>query len=166
MASGQTLIAFEALDGIPPSTNFAPITDRNGHKVASFDDTTDETLWFTGVLPRNYGGAGITVRLAWMAASATANAVIWEVGFERHEDEGTDLDADSFATNQFASSTAPATSGAVQYLDIPFTNGAQIDSLAAGEHFRLRVTRDANGTNGTDSMTGDAQLLSVELRET
>jgi hypothetical protein len=36
-----------------------------------------------------------------------------------------------------------------------------MDSLAAGEAFRLRVTRDA----ASDTATGDAELLAVVLRE-
>ena len=39
---------------------------------------------------------------------------------------------------------------------ITFTNGAQMDNLAAGEPFMLRIFRDAD--NGGDTLTGDAQM--------
>jgi hypothetical protein len=39
-----------------------------------------------------------------------------------------------------------------------------MDSLAAGESFRLRIYRDAD--NGSDTMTNDAELLRIEVRET
>ena len=41
-----------------------------------------------------------------------------------------------------------------------------MDSLAANESFRLKVTRDADGTTATDDMAGDAELLRVIIKET
>jgi hypothetical protein len=49
---------------------------------------------------------------------------------------------------------------------ITFTDGADMDSLAAGEAFRLKIRRDADGTGGTDDITSDCELLRVVLRET
>jgi hypothetical protein len=37
-----------------------------------------------------------------------------------------------------------------------------IDSVTAGDGFRLKINRDAN--NGSDTMTGDAELIAVEVR--
>jgi len=39
-----------------------------------------------------------------------------------------------------------------------------MDSVAAGELFRIKVTRDAD--NESDDMAGDAELSAVEIRET
>jgi len=47
-----------------------------------------------------------------------------------------------------------------------FTDGAQMDSLANGEAYRLKIRRDADGTSGTDDITTDAELVAVVLRET
>jgi hypothetical protein len=43
-----------------------------------------------------------------------------------------------------------------------------MDSLADGETFVLRFYRDADGTSGTDDMTGDLQLIdgSITIEET
>jgi hypothetical protein len=164
MASGDTLIVFTPLHGEPSASNYATFDKRNNHLVLDFDPGTDETIYFGGILPRNYGGGGITVTLIWLATSATSGDVVWAVAFERHQDETTDLDSDDFAADQTVTATAPGTNGTPQYSAIAFTNGAQIDSLAVGESFRLRVVRDAD--NGSDTMTGDAELLRVELRET
>jgi hypothetical protein len=166
VASGNTLVVFKPAASSGPAAAYATFAARNSHLVLNYDAATDESADFEAVLPRHYGGGGITVRLGWMAASATSGSCRWQVQFERHDDESSDLDGDLFASAQSAGGTAPGTTGQVQYTDLAFTDGAQIDSLAAGEGFRLRVTRDANGTSGTDDMTGDAQLLSVELRET
>jgi hypothetical protein len=48
---------------------------------------------------------------------------------------------------------------------ITFTAGAQMGSLVAGEAFRLKIRRDADGTSGTDDITTDAHLMRVILRE-
>lgn len=163
MASGETLLVYTAPMAEKPTSNFSTPDKRNAQWVEDFDAATAETLYVRGVLPRNYGGGGITVRLGWMATSATSGVCRWAAAFERH-DTATDRDADSFGTENAADATAAGTSGYTVYTDIAFTNGAQIDNLAVGEGFRLRVKRDAAHAN--DTMTGDAELASIELRET
>lgn len=163
MASGNTLLIFSAEDGTPPLSAFCAWVRRNNHIVAAFDAATDENLDFRGVLPQHYAGGGLTLILTWMAESATANTCRWSAAMEAMT---TDLDSDSFATAQTAGGTANATSGVVTQTTITMSSGANMDSLAAGGAFRLRISRDADGTSGTDDMTGDAQLLTVEIRET
>lgn len=164
MASGATLYVWTAHANEPPAANFAVCDSRNSHFVLAFDAATAQSAVFRGVLPRNYAGGGVTVRLGWMAASAIVGAVKWNAALERHQDTTDDLDSDSFATAQTTTAIPPATSGAVQYTDIAFTNGAQMDLLAIGESFRLKITRDA--ADAADTMAGNAQLLTIELRET
>jgi hypothetical protein len=164
MAAGESLCVFTPLDNQPPASNYATLDTRNSHAVLDYDAATDEDAVFAGVLPRHYAGGGLTVTIYWAASSATSGNCVWNAQIERLEDEGTDTDADSFASAQAATAAAPATSGALQYTTIAFTSGAQMDSLAAGEAFRLKVTRDAN--NASDTMTGDAELFRVEVRET
>lgn len=164
MASGNTLVVFVPQDNEPPSGTYATFDTRNGHPVLDFDAATDEEAIFSSVLPRHYAGGGLTVTVMWAASSATSGDVVLDAQIERLEDEGTDMDADSFAAVQSVTVTAPGTSGAVQYSTIAFTSGAQMDSLAAGEAFRLKVRRDAN--NAADTMAGDLELVAVEIRET
>lgn len=165
MASGQTLVVCTPQDNQPPAANFATPDVRNGHIVLDFDADSDEDAIFLSVLPRNYAGGGITVDLHWMASSAVSGACRWQVAIERHQAGTDDSDSDSFAAAQSAGSTAPGTSGSEAVTSVAFTDGAQMDSLAAGERFRLKVTRDANQTSGTDDMAGDAELVAVEIRE-
>lgn len=165
MASGDTLCIFTPLHNEPPSSNYATADLRNGHPVLDFDASTDESAIFTGLLPRNYSGGGLTVTVIWAATSATSGNVIWNSAIERLEDEGTDTDADSFATAQASAAVAPgATNGALQYTTITHSSGANMDSLAAGELFRIKITRDAD--NASDTMVGDAELFGAEIRET
>lgn len=160
MASGNTLLVFSSEDGAPPSSAFAGWTRRNNHIVAAFDAGTDESLDFRGVLPQHYAGGGLTIYVHWIAASATSGNCVWNAAMERLS---TDMDSDSFATAQAATGAANGTSGIITKTSITMSSGANMDNLAAGDAFRLRITRDAD--NGSDTMTGDAQLVCVEVRE-
>ena len=162
MASGDTLCVFLPLANEPPSSNYATLDTRNGHPVLDFDDTTGESALWTGVVPRNYAGGGWTVYVHWAATSATTNTVGWLVAIERI---GTaqDMDADSFAGNQtITAATTSGTSGIVTITNVAITDGANIDSVAVGEAFRIKVTRDV----ANDTVVGDAELVAVEIKET
>lgn len=163
MSSGDTLLIFTPHANMPPASNYATFDTRNSHLVLDFDASTAESAIFGAELPRHYAGGGITATYVWAGSTATSGNVVWQGAFERG-DTATDIDADSFATANSATGAASGTSGAPTYTSIAFTSGAQMDSLAAGESFRFKVTRDA--ANGSDTMTGDAELIRVELKET
>ncbi len=134
---------------------------RNGHVVADFDADANETMYFSSVLPAYYAGGNITCKLHWMATSATSGNVRWRAEFERLEAGGPDLDAGDFQTAAEATGAASATSGKLTVTSITLS---ALDSAAAGDAFRVAITRVADdGTN--DTMTGDAELLAVELVE-
>lgn len=100
-------------------------------------------------------------RLARVAAEERAIA---QADIERGN---TDIDADSFTgTFQGGDGAANGTSGITTDVSIAFTSGAQMDSLAAGERFRLKIRRDADGTSGTDDIATDAELFAVHIKET
>lgn len=163
MSSGDMLLVFTPYSNEPPASNYATLDTRNNHPVLDFDAATNESAVFTGIMPRNYAGGGITVYLHYAMTSAEANTVDWDVAFERIGDQQLDIDGDSFAdVNSVDDTTVPGTTGLVDIVSVAFTNGADMDSVAAGEAFRLKVTRDA----ASDDATGDAELLAVELRET
>lgn len=164
MASGNTLVVFTPLNNEPPSANYATLDFRNYHPVLDFDADTDESAVFSGILPRQYAQGGLTVYLHWMATSDNNNAhkCRWDAAVETIS--GQDTDSDSFAAVQSATGNPNATSGIETVTSIAFTDGAQMDSLIAGGAFRLKVTRDANHASD-DDMTGDAELLCVEVKE-
>lgn len=154
-----TLARWTALDGQPPSANYATLDTRNSIAVLDFDKTTDESAVFVGIMPE---GAvltgGVSVIIKWMATTVTTGNVIWEASLER---SNTDLDSDSFDTVAFASGAVNGTTGIPTSTAIALTT---IDSVVAGDLFRLKISRDANGTNGTDDADNDAELIAVELR--
>jgi hypothetical protein len=143
-----------------PASNYATLDSRNNHPCLDFDTTTGETAYFTGVLPADYSGAGITVHLYVSMTSATSGTVGWLVAIERIDASSLDIDADSFAAdNTLTAATVPGTAGQVLKQSLNISNGANMDSLAAGELFRLRITRDV----ANDTAAGDAELLRVMM---
>lgn len=164
MASGDTLLIFRPQNSEPPATNMATLDARNAHIVLDFDDTANESAIFGTVLPRHYSGTtGVTVYIHYAMTTATSGNIDWDASFERVGDQQLDLDVNSFAAVQSVdNTTVPGTNGNVDIVSIAFTDGAQMDSLAVGEYFRLKVTRDAV----SDTATGDAELVAVEIKET
>jgi hypothetical protein len=162
----DTLNIFHPYNNEPPSSNYATLDTRNQHPVLDFDDSTDEESIFTGILPRRYGGNGVTIVVHWAATTSvnTGHYCRWQAAFEALS--GQDLDSDGFASAQSVGGNPNATCGIETVSSIVFTDGAQIDSLSAGEAFRLKVNRDADGTSGTDDLVGDTELLIVEIKET
>lgn len=164
MASGDSLCVFVPAMSEPPASNYATFDTRNGVLVLDFNDTTDESVEFPGFMPRHYDGGGLTVTVGWMATTATTGNCIWDVAFKSVSDDADDLDTKAFAAVNSVTATTASATGEVDYATITFTDGADMDSVAAGEYFRLSLNRDAN--NASDTMTGDAELVFVEIRET
>lgn len=157
----MSLLVLGPLGSEPPASSYATLDLRNAHPVLDFDDTADESAVFTAVMPRGYAGGSVVVKLVWSATSAVTGSCRWQTSFERIT--GLDIDADSFATAKSAAGTANGTSGIPTETEITHAS-SEIDSVVAGDAFRLKVNRDADGTTGTDDMTGDAELIAVEIR--
>lgn len=165
MASGDTLLIFGAQNNQPPSSDNATLDTRNSHLVLDFNDSTpNESAIFSAVMPRHYAGTtGITVYLHYAMTTATTGDIDWDVAFERIGDQQQDIDSDGFAAaNSVDNTTVPGTSGNVDIVNIAFTDGADMDSIAVGEAFRMKVTRDGV----SDTASGDAELIAIEIKET
>jgi hypothetical protein len=156
-AGTKTYAVFTPDNNQPTATDFATLDTRNSIAVLDFDDAATESAVFVGILPEAADvSSGLIVSLRWMATTATSGDVRWSIAWEK---SNTDLDSDSFDTATAATATANGTSGIVTVTNITCTT---IDSLAAGDLFRLRVQRV--GGDGADTMTGDAELVAVEVR--
>ncbi|NIV00538.1 MAG: hypothetical protein GWN55_04285, partial [Phycisphaerae bacterium] len=131
MASGDTLLIFTPLHNEPPSSNYATLDTRNLHPVLDFDASTNESAVFSAVMPRSYAGGGLTVYIHYAMSSATSGDVDWDVAFERIGDQQQDIDSDGFAAvNSVDNTTVPGTSGNVDIVNVTFTDGADMDSVA------------------------------------
>jgi hypothetical protein len=166
MATGNSLFDFEAIAGVPSSATAAATLDRRGYDglyVYDFDAAADEALDFVGVMPAHYGGGGLTVAILFMMSSATSGNVVLDVLPERHG-AADDLDSSQFAAANSVTQAVPGTSGYIGTARVTFTDGADMDSIVAGDHFRLRISRDAN--NAADTAAGDLELVAVYVKET
>ena len=162
MASGDTLLTFFPRSFEPPASDAAAPSARNAHLVVDFDDSANESMMWTAIMPRHYRGGGLTVRVHFAMKTAVEGTVDWDVCFERIGEGQQDIDEDGFAAAQSADdNTVPATCGHVAVAEITLSDGAQIDGILAGELFRMKLTRDA----ASDDAAGDAQVLAVEVRE-
>jgi len=146
---------------VPPATAYATPDARAGGStpnesfpVWDFDDTTQEHLDVHCVLSPTYGGNGLTIRIYWSATSATTNNCVWNAAIRRINDDAEDIDTSQTYDYNAVTALTANVSGEVAYDEITFTSGADMDSLAAGEQFVLRIRRDAS--NASENMTGDA----------
>jgi hypothetical protein len=161
MATGDLLENFYPASNEPPTTNYATLDMRNSHPVLDFDDTTAESAVFTGLL-FGYAGGGITVTVGFSMTTAITNTCGWTVEIERIGDQVLDVDADSFASAATITAvTVPGTSGFVDVVSVNISDGANMDSVADGEQFRLRLKRDV----ANDTAAGDAELHWVKVLE-
>lgn len=162
MSAEDTLLIFHPYNNEPPASNYATLDLRNNHPVLDFDAATNESAVFSAVMPRYYKGSGVVVYIHYSMTSAVADTVDWDVSFERIGDQQLDVDGDSFAAvKSVDNTTVPSTSGLVDIVNITFADGADMDSVAVGELFRIKVTRDAS----SDDATGDAELHAIEIKE-
>ena len=171
MASGDTLLVLGPLDATPPATVYATFDTITGTStpaeavpVLDFDDTAVEYTDFYCVMPRNYAGGGVTLTFVWSAAAATNNGA-WAAAFRRVQDDAEDLDttAQTYDFNTTADLTPASAVGEVAYDTLAFTDGADMDSVAVGEYFILRIRRPA--PSGT-KITGDCSIHAIEIKET
>jgi hypothetical protein len=142
-------------------------SDRNGHKIVTLDDTVVQFAVFADVLVRAYAGGGVTAYVHVSLASDTTNEITIGVAFERIGDQQLDVDTDSWAEmNNSAAITVPGTAGLVDIIPITFSDGADMDSVAVGEGYRLLVCGRSDLGANVDDAVGNRELHRVELKET
>jgi hypothetical protein len=128
----------------------------------AYDASTDEAaFWkFEAV---GYTSGNLTLEILWYADTASSGNVVWEaqVSAITPNTDSQDVETDALATLNYVQDAHIGTTGQrVHSCSITISN---LDSLAANDLVHLRIARDANGTNATDDMTGDAQLIAAIL---
>lgn len=147
-----------------PSSNAPqpiPINTTERRMGLAYDAATAETAMWTVVAPQTFSTPLVAV-ISFCMASATSNGVVWEVLIEAITDaDATDLDAaTSYDTvNTASAATVPGTAGYIKQTSVTLTNG---DSITAADLVRIAIRRAT--ANAGDTATGDAILLSVEIR--
>lgn len=172
MASGNRLATLLAQGVMGPGATYATLDTRTGGStpaeavaILDFDATTVEYADFMVRLPEHYAGGGLTFSLEWSATSATTGNVIWSAAIRRIADDAEDIDtSQTYDYNDSAAATTASASGETVKTTITFTSGADMDSWAAGETAIVRIRRFAS--DGGDTMSGDAELWNVIIKET
>lgn len=119
-----------------------------------FDDTTDEGMQISFVLPTGWTG-NIDFDFYWHGINIV-NDVVWALETISVADAET-LDP-AFNTAQTVTDTAK---GTANQLNIATISNVTTTGFAAGERVFLQISRDAN--NGSDNFVGDARLVSTRL---
>jgi len=167
MASGENLITFMAWDATPItfSTQIARFkwvestTSYERHLSIEGDDVEYSQASFHGVMPEHYSGGGVTCTIMF-THTITGGTVTFNLAF-RTLTSGETLDAaHTFAYNAVAAGV-PSAIGEVGYDDITFTDGADMDNVAAGDAFDMRWWRDP-----TTGGIGHSHVLAIVIKET
>jgi hypothetical protein len=160
----NTILRFFPRDAEFPATNFATIDTRNNHPCLDFDETTVETVFFTGFIPQGASfaasGTALTFVLLSTAATALTGNIGWLVALERIVQNGIDIDTDDFGAAQPGSAAVigGANTGKASQVSVTFTLAQLPAGLAAGDMIRVRVQRD---TSVAGDHAGDAELLGL-----
>lgn len=160
MASGDPVV--QILKIMPPGASAATLDVRAGGStpaesvmVFDFDDSADEYMDFLCRLC-GYDGSGLTIGTPYSMSSAVANQVRIEAAIRRMNDDAEDIDSAHSYDYNGVSDTVPSAAGELSYPTITFSDGADMDSLADGEVFILRIHRDYD--HGDDTANGDMEL--------
>ena len=172
MASGNTLLYLRPTDATPPATLYAQLDWLAGASspaenipVLAFDSSSTEYMDFRGKMPQHYAAGGLTLVIC-SGAATTTGGVRWDVAFRSIEDDTEDLDTTvhSYDYNGVSVTTLASVQGEVTYDNITFTDGADMDSVGAGDEFILRIKRTHD--HADDTAAADAYLHGIEIRET
>lgn len=128
-----------------------------------FDATADEFIWFVIRMPSDYA-SGPVAKLQWFAG-ATTGTCRWSVslGAITAGDADTPLEHANATVNTAAGTPNATEANRLVETSITLTNA---DSVAAGDLVHVCVSRDADGTSGTDDMAGDANFVLLALEYT
>lgn len=138
------------------------VTTTTGKPCYAFDKDNDESIIISGVVPQEYRGTGTLKLRLYGQSSATSGAAYFEAVTEFHTpNENEDGNADNFGTANTANFTTEATANEEEAFNITLSNHG--DAPAAGDTFRIKVTRDAN--NGSDTMAADWLCTHIEFFE-
>ena len=131
-------------------------TGSNTQKAyLAFDDTADEGFQDSWILPAGFTGA-IDASFRWKA-TATSGTVGWCMQLIRVADGATSDPA--FPAQASGNCVSDTVKGTTLQENVATISGVTCTSCVAGDHIYVRISRDANGSAVTDSMTGDALLF-------
>ena len=158
MASGNVVGVFQQEQ--PPGTLAALLATRTGGSTPA--ETWlgrrfhESTVWYMDYryYLSGYDGGGLTTVYPWSVDGANSGNVILSAAIRAIPDDAEDLDASHSYQYNDVTDAAPSVDGEVVYAEIAFTDGADMDSLADGELFVLRVRRRSD--QGGDTINSNS----------
>lgn len=160
MAIGDSLLAADALSNRPPAADFATVDVRGDFVVLDFDDSTAEQAQFHAVVPSHFGGGEIEPVLSWTTSSAVTGNCKFQVELI-HLTAGDNLDSLPAASgSSTVTAAAPSASGDVV---VTACDSIEVPGLAAGDILQVLLSRQS--AEAADTVVGDVELISLELRE-
>lgn len=128
----------------------------------SFDDGVDESA-FWKFKTVNYTTGPITVDVYWYASTATSGSVTWESQVAAINPNVDTFDVESkvvWGTVIGTTTVHPGTAAKRLIKTSWFmnSNALQLNQMAEDEIIFFRLARDANATNGADTLGGDARM--------
>ena len=140
-------------------------TNGSNYPVAglAFDAGATDEAAFWKFIAESYGSGNLTVDIFWYADAASSGTVVWEaqIACITPDTDTQDIETDSRATLNYVQDTHLGTTG--QRLHKASITLSNLDSIASGDFCTLRVARDSNDTNASDSMSGEAIVVMVEV---
>lgn len=136
-------------------------TNSSWSYLAYNDTTVMDGRWVNGgSIVNDYAGGAITLRIRWYATATTGN-VVWTVKTLARA-AGSVMDTAYDATNAHTVTTAAAGT-TLQLVNSDITWTPIAGELTAGSIFMVQAERTAS--SGSDTMTGDANVVSVTATE-
>lgn len=126
-----------------------------------FDGTTDELVTFSFRMPNNYA-SGLTVKWQYSMVSATFGNVALRSEIAAST-VGDNIASRTYAALEKSADNTVPFSGAGTLAEITYVP-VNLDSLAAGDQFAMRIGRE-NGTTGSNAV-GDMAVWAVSLTYT
>jgi hypothetical protein len=133
---------------------------RSALPILAYPDDEDRGYAFMGSMGEDYGGGIITFDIYWIAETAVAGDVKWQI-FVVPLGVGVDFDAPTPGASKTVLSPAPATNGNIQKATIMFSN-AEAGGISPGDPYIFALGRLA--TDSEDTMLGDAQFFRVNMK--
>lgn len=131
--------------------------------LLAYDAAADEAA-FWRFIATGYSSGNLTLDLYWYADTASSGDVVWGAAIAAitPNTDSQDIETDALATENTATDSHLGTTGQrLHHVAITITN---LDSIADGDEVVLRIRR--LGSNGSDTMTGDACLVQARLSYT
>lgn len=145
---------FAAVGGAPTISNISNIVE-----TFDFDQTSEETIAATIVIPQDWQSGGFTPIVSWTNKSTGSGDVVWRVLIREFANAANLSTGGTSLLDESQTITAPSQSVLTQ---TTFT--ASTAPGAAGRLLNVRVQRTAG--NAADTLGNDAGVVSVELRYT